>query len=505
MERKWWTLVAVCVAIFMLLLDITIVNVALPAIEHSLNASFSDLQWVIDAYALTLATCVLTAGSASDLFGRKRVFTVGIVLFTLASAFCGLATDPLFLILARAVQGIGGSIMFATSLALISQEFHGRERGTAFGIWGATTGAAVAVGPLAGGILTSELSWRWIFLVNVPIGVAAVVVSVRQLRESSDPEHGSIDPLGLALLTGGLFCVVFGLIEGNKRGWSSAFIVALFAVSAALLVGFIVQQSRRAAPMLDPRLFRIPAFVGAQIAAFALSASMFAMFLYLTLYLQNILGYSPLGAGLRFLPITLLAFAAAPISGKLTAHVPVRLLMGGGLALIALSLGLMTNVSPSSSWTVLLAGLLVGGVGIGVTNPSLATAAISTVPREQAGVGSGINATFRQVGIATGIAALGAVFQHQIISKVSSSLAGIPNAHAIAQQIASGQIPQSLRSLTQVEQLKLHGVVRTAFVSGLDDILWIAAAVAAIGAVMAFALVRQRDFLLSAPAAAGES
>src|SRR5207253_4429638 len=219
MARKWWTLIAVCTATFMLLLDITIVNVALPAIQRSLDASFSDLQWVVDAYALALATCVLTAGSIADLFGRKRVFLSGIVLFTIASAACGLANDALFLIVARGVQGIGGAMMFATALALLSQEFHGRERGTAFGLWGAVIGAAVAIGPLAGGMLTSWLSWRWIFLVNIPIGIGAIVLGMRKLHESSDPEHSRLDPVGLVTLTVGLFCLILALIEGNAHGW----------------------------------------------------------------------------------------------------------------------------------------------------------------------------------------------------------------------------------------------------------------------------------------------
>src|SRR5437868_4616545 len=203
LARKWWTLIAVCIAIFMLLLDITIVNVALPDMARSLHASFTDLQWVVDAYALTLATCVLNAGSLADLLGRKRVFATGLVLFTGASLLCGLATGPLFLILSRALQGVGGAIMFATSLALLSQEFHGRERGTAFGIWGATVGAAVAVGPLVGGLLT-EIDWRWIFLVNVPIGAAAFVLSLLRLAESRDEEHGGFDFVGLATLSAGL-------------------------------------------------------------------------------------------------------------------------------------------------------------------------------------------------------------------------------------------------------------------------------------------------------------
>src|SRR3954467_5697430 len=283
MARKWWTLVAVCTATFMLLLDITIVNVALPAIQRALDASFSDLQWVVDAYALGLATCVLTAGALADLFGRKRLFVIGVILFTIASALCGVANDALFLIVARGVQGIGGAIMFATALALISQEFHGKERGTAFGIWGAPIGAAVAIGPLAGGMLTSWLSWRWIFLVNIPIGVLAVALAVRELHESSDPEHSRLDPLGLVTLTIGLLSLILALIEGNDHGWTSTLIVTLLAVAAVSLGAFIASQMRDTTTMIDLSLFKRPAFVGAQTTAFTISASMFAMFLYLTL------------------------------------------------------------------------------------------------------------------------------------------------------------------------------------------------------------------------------
>src|SRR5262245_60388884 len=324
MAGRGWTLGAVCTATFMLLLDITIVNVALPAIARALDASFSDLQWVVDAYALGLATCVLTAGALADLFGRKRLFVIGVVLFTVASAACGLANDALFLIVARGIQGIGGAIMFATSLALISQEFHGRERGTAFGLWGATVGAAVAIGPLAGGVLTSWLSWRWIFLVNIPIGSGAVALSVPKLRESRDPDHSRLDPVGLVTLTGGLFCLILALIEGNERGWSSDVIIGLLAAAALLLAAFVASQAVETMSMVDLGLFRRPAFVGAQITAFAISSSMFAMFLYLTLYLQNILGLSPLQTGLRFLPLSIVSFVTAPIAGRLSTRVPIR-------------------------------------------------------------------------------------------------------------------------------------------------------------------------------------
>jgi EmrB/QacA subfamily drug resistance transporter len=458
--RKWWTLVAVCIATFMLLLDITIVNVALPAIQHALAASFSDLQWVVDAYALALATCVLTAGALADLFGRKRLFLLGIVLFTAASAACGAAWDPLFLIIARGLQGIGGAMMFATALALLSQEFHGRERGTAFGLWGAVIGAAVAVGPLAGGMLTSWLSWRWIFLVNIPIGVGAVLLGLSRLRESSDPEHSRLDPAGLVTLTVGLFTLVLALIEGNDHGWTSTFIVTLLAVGIVALIVFVATQAREGATMIDLALFRRPAFVGAQITAFAISSSMFAMFLYLTLYLQDILRLSALQTGVRFLPLSVISFFAAPLAGRLTAHVSIRWLLAFGLALNAISMWSMSRLDVHSHWTVLLPGFLIAGVGIGFVNAPLATTAVSTVRVERAGMASGINNTFRQIGIATGIAALGAIFA----SKVSDQ-----------------------RSPAQ-------------FVHGLHVILLVGAAVAAVGAVLAGGLVRRRDFVASGPA-----
>ena len=499
--HKWGTLLTVCVATFMLLLDITIVNVALPPIERALRASFSDLQWVIDAYALTLATCVLTAGALADLFGRKKLFIGGIVVFTAASGACGASFDPLFLILARAAQGIGGATMFATSLALISQEFHGRERGTAFGIWGATVGAAVAVGPLAGGMLTSWLSWRWIFLVNIPIGVAAVALASVRLRESSDPDHGRLDPLGLVTLTGGLFCLILALIEGNRHGWSSALILGLFGAAALLLALFLASQAVERTTMIDLSLFRRPAFVGAQTTAFAISSSLFAMFLYLTLYLQNVLGYSPLQTGLRFLPLSVVSFFAAPLAGRLSARLPVRLLLGSGLALCALAMWLMSRITVHSSWTGLLDGFVVGGVGIGFVNAPLASTAVSTVQRERAGMASGLNNTFRQVGIATGIAALGAIFQDRIGTKVEAGLRGVPNAHRVAQQMTSGQTQKALSGVPPHLRAHVAAVAKASFVSGLSEILVVGTVVAACGALLALVLVRRRDFVPSGPAA----
>ena len=330
MDRKWWTLIAVCTAIFMLLLDITVVNVALPDIQRELDASFAQLQWVVDAYALTLATTVLAAGSLADLVGRRRVFTMGLVLFTVASFGCGIAPNAGVLIGARAVQGVGGGIMFAVSLALLANAFQGRDRGTAFGIWGATTGAAVAIGPLVGGVLTEWAGWRWIFFVNIPIGAVAIVVTMLRVDESKNPNSGRVDWFGTAALTGSLFLLVYGLLQGNEKGWSSTLILGCLIGSVVLLGVFAAIELGRRDPMLDLRLFRGPGFVGAQIAAFAISSSIFAAFLYLTLYLQNVLGYSPLAAGLRFLPLSLAAFVVAAISGNLTSRVSARWLMGCG-------------------------------------------------------------------------------------------------------------------------------------------------------------------------------
>ena len=502
MERKWRALIVVCVAVFMLLLDITVVNVALPDIQKELHTSFTELQWVVDAYALMLATAMLNAGTLGDLLGRKRVFVVGVGLFTAGSALCGAASSPLFLILSRGLQGIGGAVMFAVSLAIISQEFHGRERGSAFGIWGATVGAAVAIGPLVGGALTEWLGWRWIFFVNLPIGVACVAGAIRELHESRDEEHGGFDVPGFLTLTGGLFALVLGLLRGSDWGWSSGRVIGLFAAAAALLLLFGVVELRRESPMFDLALFRVPTFTGAQIAAFTISAGMFSQFLYLTLYLQNVLGYSPIQTGVRFLPLSLLSFFVAPLAGRLSSRLPVRILLGLGLALTGGALLLMWGISTSSGWTALLAGFLVGGIGVGMVNAPLASTAVGVVEPRRAGMASGINNTFRQVGIATGIAALGAIFQNRIHSEITSKAPG-GQVDRFASAVASGATKQALQAVPQQARAQAARVAREAFVSGLNEILLVAAFVLFAGAILAFVLVRGRDFVASAPAPGG--
>src|SRR5215210_211192 len=321
-KTKWWTLGVVSVATFMLLLDITVVNTALPAIEEDLGASFTDLQWVVDAYTLTLAAVVLTAGSLADRLGRRRVFALGLGLFSIASLVAGLASDPTFLNIARGVQGVGGAAMFAVSLSLIAQEFPaGRERGMAMGVYGATIGLAVAFGPLVGGVIVDSLGWEWIFFLNVPIGVAAIAISYLRVRESRDPNATGVDWPGLITFSSALFALVLALIRGNEEGWGSTFIVGLLAAAVVLLAAFIAIEQRVAEPMLPLGLFKRPAFTGVQLAAFGISGSMFALFLYLTLYLQNFLGHSPTEAGLRYLPLTVAVFLVAPIAGALLSKV----------------------------------------------------------------------------------------------------------------------------------------------------------------------------------------
>lgn len=500
MERKWRVLIVVCVAVFMLLLDITVVNVALPNIEKELHTSFTDLQWVVDAYALTLAATLLNAGSLGDLRGRKRVFLGGIALFTLASALCGAATTPLWLIVARGVQGIGGAAMFAVSLAIISQEFHGRERGTAFGIWGATVGAAVAIGPLVGGALTTYVGWRWIFFVNVPIGAACIAGGLHELHETRDEEAGSFDVLGLVTLTGGLFALVLGLLRGSDWGWSSGRVVGLFAAAAVLLVSFAFVELRRESPMLDIRLFKVPTFTGAQTTAFAISSGMFAQFLFLPLYLESVLGYSAVKTGVIFLPLSLVSFVVAPIAGRLSTRVPVRFLLSGGLTLCGVSLLLLHGLTLSSTASALIPGFIVGGIGIGFVNAPLASTAVSVVEPRHAGMASGTNNTFRQIGIATGIAALGAIFQ----SRIASSLPGPSRfTHAWAQSVASGSMnpPGKPRPRPPDFILTPH----QAFINGMNSILFVAAFVLFAGAILAFLLVRRRDFVESSAAVAAEA
>ena len=367
-----WTLAVVCAATAMLMLDIAVVNTALSDIAADLNTGLSGLQWVVDAYTLALAAVVLTAGSLADRFGRRRLFTIGLSIFTVTSLVCAAATDIVMLNSARAAQGVGAAIMFAVSLALLSQAFpKPQERGKAFAAYGASIGAAFAIGPLVGGALTSGLDWRWIFLVNLPLGLICLAITRRSVEESRDPHARKLDMPGQVTLTAGLFLLVLALLRGNEDGWTSATIIAELAGAVAFLGAFIAVEARVKEPMLPLGLFRNRAFTGAQVAAFAISASFFAVFLYTTIYLQQILGLSAIEAGLVYLPGTLIMLVVSGATANLVEKIGVGRMIAGGLALVGVGQALLTLAAVDSTWAIFLPGVIVACIGSGLFNPAL--------------------------------------------------------------------------------------------------------------------------------------
>jgi EmrB/QacA subfamily drug resistance transporter len=502
-DNKWWTLTAVSLGTFMLLLDITIVNVALPKIQEDLHSSFSDLQWVVDAYALTLAALLLTTGALADMYGRRRLFSSGLVVFTVASLLCGAAQGSLMLELSRALQGVGGAIMFSVSLALLAHAFRGKDRGLAFGVWGATTGFAVAVGPVLGGALVSGLSWRYIFFVNLPIGIAALGLTLTRVEESRDPAPRRPDWWGFLLFTAGLSSLIYALIEAGLTSWGSTRVVVCFVLAAVLIGGFLIAERFVADPMFDLSLFRLPTFSGGAIAAFGISASIFSMLLYITLYLQDLLRYSALQTGVRLVILSGAILVVATVAGRLSSHVPVRLLIGPGLLLVGVSMLLMRGLGAASSWTHLIPGFIVGGVGVGLINPPLASTAVGVVEPHRAGMASGINSTFRQVGIATGIALLGTLFARRVSTHVASGLAHTPLAGkgtALSGALQSGEGAAFFQHLPPRQVGLAQHVARASFTAALNEILLVAALVAFASGLLALGLIRAKDFVAHAPA-----
>jgi len=497
MTGRWWTLAAVCTGVFMLLLDITIVNVALPDIQSAFAASLADLQWVVDAYALTLAALLLTAGSLADRYGRRLLFMIGTATFTVGSLLCGLADSMLLLSLARAGQGVGGAIMFATSLALLSSAFRGRERGIAFGVFGAVTGVAVAVGPVLGGVLTSGLSWRWIFFVNIPICVFALAISLLRVGESRDPGAGRPDWVGFVTFSAGLGLLVLGLIRSGEDGWGTDLVRWSLTGAAVLLAVFVVTQAAQRHPMFDLSLVRKPTFVGGLVAGFSVSASVFSLLTYLVIYIQNVLGYSAVETGVRLLYLSAMAFVAATVAGRLTSHVPTKWLIGPGFLVLGVGLGLLNGITVTSGWTHLVPGLIVSGLGVGLINVPLASTAVGVVRPERAGVASGVNSTFRQIGIATGIATLGSIFSNRVADEIASRLSGTPLAHQ-AEHVASAVTGGQARLVIAAAPPQLRGTIAqsasSSFVDALNHISTIAAAIAFVAGVLCLVLIRQRDF-----------
>ena len=419
-NRKWWTLGAVAFALFMIMLDNTVVNVALPSIQRDLYIGISELEWTVNSYALTFAVLMLTGGKLADLLGRRKIFLSGLAIFTVSSLACGLATSGEMLIAARTVQGAGAALMLPATLSIISATFDARERGLAIGIWAGVSALALAIGPLVGGLLTEHIAWSWIFFVNVPVGALGLVAGRLVIRESHDTSAVQrLDLPGLLTSAGGLFALTFALIEANRFGWTSPTILGLFAAAAVGLVAFVLLELHQQAPMLDLSLFRSGTFAGANATALLVTLAMFGVFFFMSLYVQQILGYSPVKAGAIFLPMTVLIIVLAPPAGKLSDRVGSRWLMTTGMSLLGISLLIFSRLGLSSGFTALLPGLVVGGLGMAITMTPMTAAAIGSVPVAKSGVGSAVLNTFRQVGGALGIAVMGAI----MTSHQSSALA----------------------------------------------------------------------------------
>jgi EmrB/QacA subfamily drug resistance transporter len=408
-QRKWWTLAAVAFGLFMIMLDNTVVNVALPSIQRDLGADLSSLEWIVTGYALTFAALMLIGGKLADAYGRRLIFVVGIAIFTASSLACGLAASEDMLIGARIVQGVGAALMNPATLSIIAATFPPRQRGTAIGIWAGVSALALAIGPLVGGLLTEHVGWQWIFFVNIPVGILGIAASLLLIAESKDSTHVRLDIPGLLTSALGLFSLTYGLIEANSYGWGSARIVGAFVVAAVSLAVFVQLERRQRAPMLDLTLFRNGTYTGANLVVLLVALAMFGVFFFVSLYMQNILGYSAVQAGAAFLPMTILIVLVAPIAGRTSDRVGSRWLMTSGMTLLAMQLVYFSQLGPDATFWNLLPGMLIGGVGMSLTMTPSAAAATRAVPVDKAGVGSAVLNACRQVGGSVGIALMGAI------------------------------------------------------------------------------------------------
>jgi EmrB/QacA subfamily drug resistance transporter len=455
-NRKWWTLAAVAFGLFMIMLDNTVVNVALPSIRRDLEVGVSELEWVVNAYALVFAVLMLSGGKLADMFGRRRLFIVGLVVFTGSSLWCGLADSASMLIAARAVQGVGAALMNPATLSIISATFPPKERGAALGIWAGVSALALAIGPLVGGLITEHINWNWIFVINVPVGALAIVASRLFNRESKDTSHVQrLDLPGLLTSAAGLFALTYALTEGNRYGWSSARILGLLAGAAVLLTAFVLLELHQRVPMLDLSLFRDKTFAGANVTALLVTLGRFGVFFFVSIYMQSILGYSPVRAGATFLPMTVLIILVAPIAGRQSDRIGSRWLMAGGLALNGAGGLVFAQLSTSSTFWTLLPAMVLGGTGLACVMSPMTAAALGAVPVAKAGVGSGVLNTFRQVGGSLGLALMGAIM---------AAKAGSLDARTLD--------PQT-------------------FVAGLDLAMYVSAGIAFAAAVVAATTVRQ--------------
>ncbi len=487
--RVWGPLVAVCLGTFMLLIDVTICVVALPDMARALGASLSDLQWVIDGYALALAALLLAVGAAADILGRRRVYMVGTVVFAAASLACGLAPGPGALVAARLVQGAGGAAMLATTLPLLGSVYEGRRRSAALGVWGAVSGAAAAIGPVLGGVLTQGPGWRWIFLVNLPVSVAAVWLTLAVVPESRQPRGSRIDWAGTVTFACFAGALTYAVVRAGEAGWTSEQPVAAFAVAAVALAAFVVVEGRAAQPLLDLSLFRKPSFIGVMVGALAFNCAAFGVLPYTSIWLQTMLGMSPVRGGLVLLPLSAAAFVVAGVGGRLLHGVSARLTIGGGLLLIGAGGFCQAVLDADASWPSLIPGLVLTGLGTGLIAPAIASAALAAVPPERAGMAGGAVNTFRQLGFAVGVAVYGTA----LTARMEHTLP-----HAAAHALAGGGAAALRGALPE-------RVLRTAFASGINVAELAAGATALVAGAVVLVLVRRSKTLKHAPAVPPES
>ncbi len=485
-NRRWWTLGAMCFALFMVMLDNTVVNVALPSIQRDLDVSISGLEWTVNAYTLTFAVLLVTGGRLGDIFGRRRAFLTGVVIFGLSSLFIAFSQTAEWLIAGRAIQGVGAAFMMPATLSIISNAFPAHERGKAIGTWAGVSAMALAIGPVVGGFLVEHVSWQSIFLINVPVAAAAIVVTLWATRESRDESASRVvDIPGLVTLTSGLTALVLALVEGNAWGWDSPAILALLTIAAASLPAFIAIERRSPAPMVDFSTFRSRSFLGANVVAFIVSFAMLAMFFFIALYMQNILGYSPLEAGIRFLPSTLVIIVVGPIAGRLSDRIGPRPLMVSGLVMASASLFWQSFIEVDTSYSFLIGAFVLMGMGMGLVMSPMSTAAMNAVPAAKAGVASGVLSMFRMIGGTFGVAVTGALIIGIGRSQLTSSL---PAASADQIDRLSGVLAGGGRGLPP----ETAAAVQQAFLDALSTSLRLGAVVALAGALVAWLLIGDR-------------
>ncbi len=497
-NRRWWTLGAMCFALFMMMLDNTVVNVALPSIQRDLHASLSSLEWTINAYTLTLAVLLVTGGRLGDIFGRRKIFLIGVLIFGVSSAIIGLSPNGGILVAFRAVQGIGAAFMMPATLSIITQSFPPEQRGMAIGTWAGVSAMALAIGPVFGGFLTQSVSWRAIFFINPPIALIAIAVTLFATRETRDETvDRTVDYAGIVTLTASLTALVLALIEGNGWHWGSTRIIALFAIAVVGLIAFARIELRTKAPMVNFSFFRSRSFLGSNLVAFFVTFAMFSQFFFLTLYLQNVLHYSPLQTGLRFLPSTVLIIIAGPIAGRLSDRIGPRPLMTLGLLVVAGALFIQSGITPHTGYGLLLPGFVLMGIGMGLVMSPMSTAAMNSVDRTKAGVASGTLSMSRMVGGTFGVAVMGALVTAIGTADLTSSLPHVPAATraTIANALASGGSVSGGHVSHQIVTATNH-----AFVSALSTGLTVSAIATVVAAVLAAVLI-ERKAGAKAPAA----